>query len=118
MRNLAILHAAHAMTPTVIDMVKRLESEVPITGQGARKLEIVRCMVADSFQPAQADGILDNDGRPIPRNLDNSPRFEEVWPVLNGVIDRFVAMVNATGQFPKPKQPAPAAPNPGGSRGD
>lgn len=84
-RFLDVLRVVAALIPAVKALIREVEELIPEGGRGADKLAIVRDMLEAAFDA-----------------LDDVPvAFAEVWPVLQRLIDKFVSIFNAIGEFRK-----------------
>lgn len=79
--------------PAVLSFIRELESAFPQSGQGAAKLRIIQEMLEKAFAAVGDVGI----------------KWAEIWPLLNSLIERVIALANSLGVFKKPL-PAPGAP--------
>lgn len=74
-----------SLFPLIINAVKAIEAAVPQGGAGAAKLEAIREMLNTSYEASnKAYGA-----------------FEQVWPILKGVVESIVKLFNSTGVFKK-----------------
>lgn len=91
MNYFAILKAALSLLPIIIDAIKAIEAAFPEGSNGQHKLEVVKTTVQSAMDVA-TDVIVP---------------FEQVWPVLQGMIAAIVSAFNALGVFTKKsEQPA------------
>lgn len=80
--------------PAVLTFIRELENAFPQSGQGAAKLQIIREMLEKAFAAVGDVGI----------------KWVEIWPMLNALIERVIALANTLGVFKKPLPAPPAAP--------
>lgn len=77
------------LIPIIIGAVRAIEAALPESGLGAAKLAAVRMAVEAAF-----DGVKDVLGA-----------FNDVWPRIEGIVQRIVATLNSAGVFKKAPQP-------------
>lgn len=83
MRFLEIVRLIAGLLPTLIEIVKAVEEAIPEAGKGKDKLAMVRELLQVAYE---ATG-------------DIGESFESLWPILQSVVDRIVALFNRTGVF-------------------
>lgn len=82
---LTLVQLVLQLFPALIQFVRQIEAVIPEGGQGAAKLDLIRTMLEKAFAAVGAIGVT----------------WSEVWPVLQSMIDRLVALFNAAGTFRK-----------------
>lgn len=85
-----IVAAAAALMPLVNTAITTVEALFPEGGSGAAKLEAVKQILAAAWSKVQGAEAT----------------FEEVWPMLEGVIAALIAVLNNFGLFKKSSPPA------------
>ena len=85
MNYFAIIKAALAMLPVVIEAIKAIEAAMPGSGGGTAKLAIIKDTLASAYK-VSSDAI---------------GTFDQIWPVLSSMVGAVVAAFNATGVFKK-----------------
>jgi len=73
------------LVPALIQVIKAVEELLPEGGQGAAKLAMVRDIMAQAYD-----------------------QLDELWPTLEGVIEKIVAFFNRVGIFKKDEPTLPA----------
>lgn len=73
--------------PAVLTFIRELENAFPQAGQGAAKLALLREMLEKAYVTIG----------------DVTVRWAELWPLLEALIAKIVALANSLGVFPKPK---------------
>lgn len=85
MRFFEIVKIIASLLPTLIEIIKAVEAAIPDSGKGQDKLAMVRELLQVAYD---ATG-------------DIGQSFSELWPLIQQVIDRIVALFNRTGVFSK-----------------
>jgi hypothetical protein len=80
-----ILKIVLSLLPSIIQVMKELEGLFPETGQGKVKLGLIKTTLETVY--TNSVGAVGS--------------FEQVWPVLETLITKFVALFNSTGLFKK-----------------
>lgn len=80
-----ILTLVNQLFPLVIQLVKTAEQAMPQSGQGAAKLEMVRTTLEGAFKTY----------------TDAKVTFDQVWGVIQPLVNTYVKVQNATGGFSK-----------------
>ena len=73
------------LLPVIIQIIRAIEEQVPESGKGAEKLGLARELIQVAYDSA----------------TDLSASFDEIWPMVNKIIDRLVATFNRLGIFAK-----------------
>lgn len=82
---LDIIRIIAALIPAIKALIREVEEMLPESGRGGEKLALVREMLEAVFD-----------------TLDDIPvAFAEIWPALERLIAKFVAVFNAVGEFRK-----------------
>lgn len=76
MNFLAILKTLVTLLPTIIQAIQALETALPESGQGAKKLEALKTVVQSAYSVAN----------------DTSLAFESLWPAISTTVSALVAM--------------------------
>ncbi len=71
------------LLPDTIKFVQTLEEAVPVKGQGAAKLEVLKGLLQGTFETVQQAETT----------------FEQVWPGLSKVVTGLVKLFKLTGLF-------------------
>jgi hypothetical protein len=87
---IAIWNLLTMLMPQVLAMIQVIENQFPQQGQGAKKLEMIRAALENSFHTIEQTAVT----------------FEQLWPVLGPIINGAVSIFNSAGVFQKqPPQP-------------
>ena len=81
MKYIQIIKTVLMLLPVLIQAIKAVEEAFQETGQGAKKLALIRGILEDAYNAA--DDVLVS--------------FEDLWPVLEKTIANLVASFNALG---------------------
>lgn len=85
MKAFAVIKVVAQLLPVLIEAMKAIEAAIPQSGQGAQKLALVRELIEAAFDAVTDAGVT----------------FADVWPTVQRVIGKLVALFNATGVFAK-----------------
>lgn len=85
MQFIAIIKAALALLPVIIEAIKALEAAMPESGAGSAKLGVIRATLDAGYEKA----------------ADTVGTFDQIWPVLEKMIAAVVAAYNVAGIFKK-----------------
>lgn len=77
---IAILSAIRTLLPLVVQLVDALEAAMPQSGQGAKKLDAARAILATAVADMQGVGAT----------------FDIIWPALSAIIGARVAIAKST----------------------
>lgn len=78
-----VLKAIITLLPAIVEAIKAIEAVLPIGGQGAGKLVVLREMVASAYGAA----------------TDAEVGFDALWPALERVVGALVGLLNKAGSF-------------------
>jgi phage-related protein len=81
----AVVAIIEQMEPVIGGFVDAAEKLIPISGQGAAKLELVKQKVALAFSMIEQSFVS----------------FDQLWPYLEKLVGAIVAVRNTTGAFTK-----------------
>jgi len=82
---IAVVTTVAQLLPALIQFVTSLEAAIPQGGQGAVKLEILKSLLVNAYA--------------VEKNLAAS--FEQIWPVVSGIVAKLVSTYNSLGIFKK-----------------
>lgn len=71
-----VLKTLVTLLPTIISAIQTLESALPESGQGVKKLEALKATVQSAYTVAN----------------DTSLAFESIWPAISTTVSALVAM--------------------------
>ena len=84
-QTIAIIKLVLALLPAIIDAVRAIEAALPVGGQGASKLGVIRATLAAGWSVAN----------------DSVVAFEKAWPAIEAAVGAVVGLFNAAGTFRK-----------------
>ncbi len=82
---IAIIKIVAQLLPAIIEAIKAIEAAIPQSGQGAQKLALVRELIEAAFEAVQDAGVT----------------FADVWPAVQRIVSKIVALFNTAGIFAK-----------------
>lgn len=82
---LNLLKLVLSLIPSILDIMSKLETLLPESGQGAAKLDVIKTAIQSTYTVADK----------------SMPAFEDLWVTVSKVVSGIVAIFNGAGIFKK-----------------
>lgn len=82
---LEIVKIVLGLLPVLLDTIKAIETAIPVSGKGKEKMDLIKTALQTTYDATN----------------ETKTTFQTVWPQLESIISKVVAIYNATGIFKK-----------------
>lgn len=80
-----IIKTVAELIPAIISIIKALEDAMPESGKGKEKLDVLKSTLESAYAAEQRAEVS----------------FDAVWPTVQAIVTKLVAVYNAIGTFKK-----------------